>query len=868
MSHAYYKEIWLVARDDLEKLLQLDKRLQGQTRKRNAKQCLDELLPLYLKYRNLVKRLIVCHDQMVQTQKRDLIKRVLDCAVGRMLEYKRELVNWTYYDYEWPDDFMNLFKYTPDDVEITVSAMGKDIIEQRKERFQTLMEDAFKSKLFKVVTIKVVVEEEPTELEEVQEELTIRGRRRKPKEDILTKIPSILIETPEQIAAREAQERMHNTILMIQCHERARMGRRVGAEVQRMYNYTKNVEVGMIVPKKLHKSIYINAAKTIQRAWRRYVAHKKMKKRIYRTEKLLGMTIPSRKCNQVFLKEKQNFQDKLTVMPTFAEKIVKATNTEKTRVTFFPLTLIIINRCNCVTDELVVRKLFKIRGPGLMEDITDEIREWFILWYDEVGHFHAYPAEELGGSVLIATGEYITPQEYLARRGQPEAEMKTDKKAKKKREIPLIRETMAFNLLTDANQDFLNYWSFRDFSHDEQSKVYHDLIKDKLCYELQLEMRRAVDELMRLELQKLNRALQRDFKADQKTLEVPKEGKKRRGKRKKKKRDPLADVGSEDIFKELVRADIIKSYPETCVNDWIGDRSYQNYEADREFRDYTYRMGEVKQTVMNYCVLPLSSREIHQVAPLTRAVCICGHPRHGKSFLANAICSEVGALLIDMTPSGLVDKYTGRRNERSLINKIAKVAREFAPSVIFIDNGEKTWGKKLSAEDKLMKPKRFARHFPKLVKSIKRGDQILFLTTSSEPYKATTPFIRIHDKFIMIPLTDYNTLYMFYKDLLMKYHAVDRNIDVSSLAKMSVGIPLEFIKNVVDNVLNLRRRIKLKFKPLHESEIMEELLNYVQPKAKTLADFTKFENRTPMGRRRVRYLAAEKLARERALKAQ
>lgn len=53
------------------------------------------------RYRNLVKRLIVCHDQMVQTQKRDLIKRVLDCTVGRMLEYKREIVNLDYNDYQF-----------------------------------------------------------------------------------------------------------------------------------------------------------------------------------------------------------------------------------------------------------------------------------------------------------------------------------------------------------------------------------------------------------------------------------------------------------------------------------------------------------------------------------------------------------------------------------------------------------------------------------------------------------------------------------------------------------------------------------------------------------------------------------------------
>ena len=61
--------------------------------------------------------------------------------------------------------------------------------------------------------------------------------------------------------------------------------------------------------------------------------------------------------------------------------------------------------------------------------------------------------------------------------------------------------------------------------------------------------------------------------------------------------------------------------------------------------------------------------------------------------------------------------------------------------------------------------------------------------------------MRIHNKFIIIPLTDYNTLYMFYKDELMKYFGIDRNIDVSSMAKVSVGIPLGYIKNIIQNII-------------------------------------------------------------------
>lgn len=43
----------------------------------------------------------MCYDQMVQTQKRELIKKMLDCAIGRMLEYKKEIVKLDNTDYQY-----------------------------------------------------------------------------------------------------------------------------------------------------------------------------------------------------------------------------------------------------------------------------------------------------------------------------------------------------------------------------------------------------------------------------------------------------------------------------------------------------------------------------------------------------------------------------------------------------------------------------------------------------------------------------------------------------------------------------------------------------------------------------------------------
>lgn len=102
----------------------------------------------------------MCYDQMVQTQKRELIKKMLDCAIGRMLEYKKKIVQLDYTDYQyvfyysfnchqfikkcylyrWPDDILNQMKFTPDDVELFASVYGRERVEERRKFIQKLVE--------------------------------------------------------------------------------------------------------------------------------------------------------------------------------------------------------------------------------------------------------------------------------------------------------------------------------------------------------------------------------------------------------------------------------------------------------------------------------------------------------------------------------------------------------------------------------------------------------------------------------------------------------------------------------------------------------------------------------------------------------
>lgn len=66
----------------------------------------------------------------------------------------------------------------------------------------------------------------------------------------------------------------------------------------------------------------------------------------------------------------------------------------------------------------------------------------------------------------------------------------------------------------------------------------------------------------------------------------------------------------------------------------------------------------------------------------------------------------------------------GKKKQQRLIDIISKVARIYAPSIIFLDAGEKPWLKKVPPQEKHLKPKRFANYFGKLMRDIKPGDQV------------------------------------------------------------------------------------------------------------------------------------------------
>lgn len=77
------------------------------------------------------------------------------------------------------------------------------------------------------------------------------------------------------------------------------------------------------------------------------------------------------------------------------------------------------------------------------------------------------------------------------------------------------------------------------------------------------------------------------------------------------------------------------------------------------------------------CVPSAGSQEIHEKAPLIKAVLLAGPAGVGKKMLVHAICQETGAALFDLSPMNTVGKYPGKTGLAMMIHMVFKV--RFSP---------------------------------------------------------------------------------------------------------------------------------------------------------------------------------------------
>ncbi|XP_045906497.1 dynein regulatory complex protein 11 isoform X3 [Micropterus dolomieu] len=642
-----------------------------------------------------------------------------------------------------------------------------------------------------------------------------RSKELQERKTMLTDILKMVVvtERPEPLMAKDMSQ--EEAIKIIQVAERARQGRlraKLNEESRNMNRMYRTKDPGSASNEL--------AAVCIQKVWRGYIQRKRAK--IARDEEMifLGMA----------MNPKYQVPCPAEITAQASEACTRIKQEEHDRDYLMSL-------------EAVTNQLRDVEGHDMSKTMKDQIRQWFIECRDATGSFPDYPDEDDGGSALIfAEKDPKQLMEEIAAKEEDESNNKPKGKEEKKEKGKRDKgkdaeeeEEAGLKMLPSAflsdlelgNKTFVDFWQTRSESRNFNQRHEVELIKEEKRKVIEAEIRVQVDEQMRQELAEWKLAVDKDKGGKTKGNPKKKKGSKS-GKKKKKEKDLTSDRTLGSLCQELVEQGLLKQANNVRLQDYLGDYSYLGTTLRQNDIEPMPSLSDVRQVLSLYAVLPLGSQVVHEKAPLIKAILMAG-------------------------PAG-VGKYPGKSGLAMMLHMVFKVARLLQPSVIWIEDAEKMFYKKVPKEEKELDPKRLKKDLPKSLKLIKGEDRVLIVGTTKDPLSADIKSLcKMYSKIILIPRPDYGSRYILWKQLIKKQGGkVTRALDLSSLAKISDGYTPGHMVRVIQSVVTKRRILQQANRPLTAAE-------FVAPLAKIDPVFQEEEEalkswyaRTPLGKKRIK----------------
>ncbi|CAL4109708.1 unnamed protein product [Meganyctiphanes norvegica] len=639
MSFRTYNALWTGTQDELGGVLERDQELQGTFNQDQRNDVVYRMRRVYAQYIQAARKLDTCHDLILHPQKRKLIRKLLDNTLGRIVEMKHEMAGLDLSDIQHMDDVMAELNLTPKDMLVPVPKYV------RRERLELINQrNDFIDECLRRAGLESV-EEDPGSALSVTEAIAIIQRHERARQG------RAAADSRREMIARQERER-----------SRGKQQLSLEGAVVRLQSYTR----GML-------------ARTQVREMR------------HQEELFLGLR-PDPSLNRTW-------DAKLAAARDIRYKLQNERSKEM----------------EAVTDRMRTKVVYE-DGTTLMANMEDKIREWIFVKKHETGKFPDIPDEEEGGSSAIL-GQVRQEEEeqqeaqMLDRKGKSSKAAKNeeserekarekDKQRKKKEDedrVICLKPSVFVDDIRGSCDKYQDVWEPRDVECNPKEHPEEDMVEAEQRAIVEYEIRRQVEYLMRQELQKLKEDVEGEKKGSKKKKRMKKGGKKGR---KRKEKDLTPDRTTESLFEEMVLNGIIKKIPDVKLDDIHGDINLVGTETV-ELTKFPYpAMGDIKNILTEYVILPLGVEAVHDAAPLVKSVLIGGPRSCGKSVLVQAVAHESGATLMDLTATNIVGRYPGKSGLNMLMHLVSKVGRLLQPTVIVIDVADKMFLKKVAKTDK------------------------------------------------------------------------------------------------------------------------------------------------------------------------
>jgi SpoVK/Ycf46/Vps4 family AAA+-type ATPase len=237
---------------------------------------------------------------------------------------------------------------------------------------------------------------------------------------------------------------------------------------------------------------------------------------------------------------------------------------------------------------------------------------------------------------------------------------------------------------------------------------------------------------------------------------------------------------------------------------------------------YDPSMALIRQLVTEYIIFPLGSKLVRQRFPeFVRSFLFYGPTGTGKTQVVKAIAYETKSVVFDLSPMNIDGKFAeNKASTDKMLAMVFRVAEEYQPSLIYIDEAEKIWpakkkkkkGQKKAKKNDMSDPKRIEATLGKWrAKFISEEQRITIVACTSEPQEGNKKKLKkFFDKAVYFPFPDYTTRRLMWKTFIAELGGkIKHEFPLSTLAHISAGYSAGSIKKTCENVLTEFRKSKV-----------------------------------------------------------